>query len=250
MIPNCLKAVVVLSLLLITRQALAGQSINVYLIAEQPAIYQTIADFNRFLKNEGLLDNYQITPFLKSRPIHVTLYLTEYRDDKLARIIRQVEILSRRWSPIDITATEFFVTAGNYVMLDITLPKQPDGSNNKLRQLSDDSVFRLHPLRDFNARIPDWAQAIPAKREAFERYGSPNVFFEFAPHISIMAKTFQDTATAEAFQKKTDALINKYRHTNPHQPVTFTAATIGVGYTDDFGQVTREIVRFRLSKSP
>ena len=117
--------------------------------------------------------------------------------------------IATHWAPVSIKTTKIFVTEGNYVMLDLD-NNQINGENPPLQQLSDAVALDLNLFRDTEAKIPDWAQSIPEKRKAFERYGSPNVFFEYNPHFSFMAKVFADPAQAKQFQQEITALIDQY----------------------------------------
>jgi hypothetical protein len=50
-------------------------------------------------------------------------------------------------------------------------------------------VKLLSPLRVPSDFIPDWAKSMPNKVEYISKYGSPNVFDEFNPHLTLTAST-------------------------------------------------------------
>jgi hypothetical protein len=128
-------------------------------------------------------------------------------------------------------------------MLDVDMSKQPNGENHPLQQLSDEVIMKLSHLRDFNAPIPIWAESIPEKKKAFNFYGSPNVFFEFSPHFSLLAKNFSTLEEQINFQKEMKQLVQEYNF----KAISTEAAVIGIGYSDDFGQVIEEIEQYHLN---
>src|SRR5207245_1990032 len=97
---------------------------------------------------------------------------------------KHIAQIAKSWKPIKLKTTSIFLTPGGFVMLGIDMTKQSSGQNHRIQQLSDKLISQLSKLRDFKASIPAWAESIPAKRKAFISYGSPNVFFEFDPHLS------------------------------------------------------------------
>lgn len=220
-----------------------AKNVNVYLKFDDPALHQAIQRFNNYLKANTILSRYGIEPFLNHHPMHLTLFLASYPEDNVNAIKEQVALIAQKWKPIDILTTQIFVTAGNYVMLDLNRERQTNGQNHQLQQLSDEVVMKLTNLRDFNAETPDWAQSIPEKKNAFWRYGSPNVFFEFNPHFSLMAKNFDDPVVQHVFQDEMKQLINAF-----HFPEYQTRSSIiGIGYVDSFGQITEEIAHYSLN---
>jgi hypothetical protein len=230
-----------LSLIVVNTYA---KSINVYLQFEDPALSHSIQAFNDYLENNGIFSRYQLEPFLKHYPLHITLFLATYPETHIEAINQRIRALAQHWDPISINTTQLFVTAGNYVMLDVDNANLPDGQNPALQQLSDAITLKLTGLRDFNAKIPDWAESIPEKRKAFMRYGSPGVFVEYSPHFTLMTKNFNDPAQAKQFQKEMNHLIKTWSFSS----VSTTSAVIAIGYVDEFGQITKEIARFSLRK--
>lgn len=221
-----------------------AKEINVYLKFNDPALARVVSQFNNYLETKGIFNKYQLRPFLDKHPLHLTLFLASYPDDRLGDLKQAVAALARRWGPIKLKTTTIFLTKSNYVMLDIDNNRQANGQNSLLQQLSDETVMRLSGLRDLNAAIPLWAESIPEKRRAFTIYGSPNVFFEYNPHFSLMAAVWRDPLQAISFQKEITQLIDSY----PFPKLRTGSMAIALGYVDSFGQITEELASFPLGK--
>ncbi|WP_203455971.1 2'-5' RNA ligase family protein [Legionella sp. MW5194] len=240
---SLLQRLIGLTLILLIPHAF-GRSVNVYVELDNLAVYQSIEQFNQFLKSKGVFKKYQIEPFLHAYPLHVTLYLADYPDKNIPQLVKRVAFLAKFWHAVELKTTSLYVTKGNYVMLGIDLPHATQGGNSYLQQMSDETVLQLNSLRDTNTPIPDWAMNNAVKRQAFSLYGSPNVFFEYTPHITLMAKPFKNTSEAAAFQEEMNALIKDYRQLKPLQ---FKVSAIGIGYADALGQITQPFAHFKLS---
>ncbi|WP_133134111.1 2'-5' RNA ligase family protein [Legionella rubrilucens] len=240
---SLLKRLICLTLMFLIPHAFA-RSVNVYVELDNLAVYQSIEQFNHFLKSKGVFKKYQIEPFLHAYPLHVTLYLADYPDKNIPQLVKRVAFLAKFWHAVELKTTSLYVTEGNYVMLGIDLPHQERGGNHYLQQMSDEAVLQLNSLRDNTMPIPDWAMNNPVKRQAFSLYGSPNVFFEYAPHITLMAKPFKNATEAAAFHEEINTLIKEYRQLKPLQ---FKASAIGIGYADALGQITQPFAHFKLS---
>lgn len=221
-----------------------AKDIDVYLKFDETALTQSITAFNSYLADKNIFTKYQIHPFLEQHPLHITLYLAAFTDDKLPIIQKYIAKIAMHSSPISVKANKIFLTASNYVMLDIESDELKEGINPALQHLSDHVTVKLNPLRNPNAQIPDWVQSIPAKRKAFQRYGSPNVFFEYDPHFSLMAKVFTDKRQEQQFQQEMTQLITEYRFI----PITIQPVSIGIGYVNSFGQITEELANYPLAR--
>jgi hypothetical protein len=230
-----------IAMLLLLNQVYAKQ-VNVYLKFDEHELSQSIRAFNTYLDDNYIFSKYEIQPFLDQHPLHITLYLAAFTDDHIPMIKERVAEIAAHSTPVPIKTTKLVVTEGNYVMLDLD-NNQIKGKNLPLQQLSDLITLNLNLLRDTDAKIPDWAQSIPGKRKAFERYGSPNVFFEYSPHFSLMAKVFSDSTQAKQFQQEMAMLIDQY----PFPESITTSFAIGIGYVNAFGQITEELAVYPLT---
>ena len=231
-------------MMVLISQGLSAMKVNVYLKYDDGLLKEKIHHFNQFLASHGVFKKYDIKPFIDYFPLHTTLYLTDYEPSSTQQVIHAVKNVSSHWSKLS-TKTKQIYVAGTYVMLDVGLVKQANGLNHVMQHYADELTMVLVPLRDTKSPIPDWAQSIPSKRAAFERYGSPNVFFEFAPHFTLMAKRL-DANTAKLFQQEINALIAQYDAANPMPDLTVEANQVGVGLVNDYGQVTEELASFDL----
>ncbi|EEZ97021.1 conserved hypothetical protein [Legionella longbeachae D-4968] len=128
-------------------------------------------------------------------------------------------------------------------MLDVDNSNQANGHNPELQRLSDQITMELTELRNFKAPTPGWTTSMPDKRKAFLRYGSPNVFFEYNPHFTLMAKHFIDPIQAKQFQQEMSQLIQSYKFPK----ILSQSSVIAIGYVDSFGQITQEIQRINLN---
>ncbi|KGP62718.1 hypothetical protein EP47_13510 [Legionella norrlandica] len=220
-----------------------AKEINVYLLFEEPGLHQSVKEFNSYLEKNDILKRYQIEPFLEHHPLHITLFLADYSEPSIEELKHRVSLIAKHWHPIAIKTTNLLITAGNYVMLDVDNSKQHNGLNSELQRMSDDVTMRLTELRNFGAKIPDWAESIPEKKKAFIHYGSPNVFFEYSPHFSLMAKNFSDPSQSQEFHKELSELIQTYYFPKMQSK----SHIIAMGYVDSYGQITQEIARFTLN---
>jgi 2'-5' RNA ligase len=223
-------------------------SINAYIKYEDTQLKKRIQHLNAFLEDKGIFEKYEIRPFIENYPLHTTLYLSEYETQTIPQIIKTAKRISTNWHQFTIKATTVSVTSGNYVMMDIELKPRQSGLNHIMQEYSDETVMELAKLRDTSAKIPDWAQNIPSKLHAFKRYGSPNVFFEFAPHFTLMAKTFKSQQTAKHFQDDMNYLLTQYEQSHPSNQLQIKALGLGLGYANEYGQVTQEITSFKLAE--
>jgi len=211
-------------------------SINVYLkLKPENQVASLITDFNHFLQKKEILGRYHIIPFLNKHPLHVTLYLTTYEERRIPQIMKQVQVLAKWQKKIPISTRQFITNDNGYVMLTVK-------DNDQLQQLSNKTINLIANLRDKKALIPAWAAKNPQKAEAFEQYGSPNVFANFKPHFSIFDAEQQDTKLYEQLQKLIIQFSKKYQiHVNA------TAFAIGIGIADPQGQIVNELALFKLS---
>jgi 2'-5' RNA ligase len=113
---------------------------------------------------------------------HVTLYLTEFQDGVQDEIIQMLGNLFENKSPIRISSTELVIN-GAYAMYGIE-------NTAILKTLSDDIVLALYRYMEPDQVIPEWVYNLPEptrskKIRYVQEYGSPNVFDEFDPHVTV-----------------------------------------------------------------
>lgn len=224
---NTLKSAALASFTLLSFNSLAASvSVNVFAIPSQN-IKNTVADVSAKLNNEGMETFYE-----KGFPVHVTLYLTQFDESAVPSILEKVEALTATQTSIPLTANGFTVTAGNWVFVDAEV-------SHELQRLADTVTLALEPMRDNKAPLPGWVNAYPVKKAAFERYGSPNVFQNFEPHMTLLA-----AEQSEALK----AVAEKMKLKPPFAKGSVTA--IGVGLADDKGQVSKVLKIYELKSGP
>ncbi|RMX00582.1 hypothetical protein EAW55_12540 [Legionella jordanis] len=209
---------------------------NVYLKLEpNNTVEKLIGDFNAYLNQQGFLSQYQITPFFPTHPLHITLYLTHYPQRNLSVIMHDLPLIAAQNKKIRLQSKDIEVSSSGYVLLSIR-------KNQELQKLSDHLVLKLMSLRDKKAPIPIWALQNPARVESFQHYGSPNVFRNFSPHLSLMVIDEQESY----WHAQLNRLIQRFA-VKKSIAVNTIATAIGIGIADAQGQIIKEIGSFPLS---
>ena len=239
-----IRLCITIYLLLLVPTLILAAPINVYVRLDDPVLAKSVSEFNNELKRRGIFERYGFEPFLNRHPLHATLYLATYSKARAEEVVEVARRLACHSLPVRLEITGLSLTNTNFVMLNIDNEAMPQ--NPPLQQLSDMATLKLAGLRDYNAHIPDWVKSIPAKRKAFERYGSPNVFFEFNPHISLMAPVLKEGERSHAFRGEVQTVIDAWGF--PY--LTLKPTVLGVGYADEQGQITKEIAHFELATCP
>ena len=120
--------------------------------------------------------------FTYSQP-HITLYLTEFEDDKVdaikAKLDELVPTLPHSCKFV-YNGTEL---SGDYFMWNLNKPAC-------LQELSDRVVEALAEFRVKNQPVPEWVYKQPEPKRSqmikyVKEYGSPNVFEMFQPHVTL-----------------------------------------------------------------
>lgn len=217
-----------------------SKPINIYIRLDNPKLHEAVSALNNELKQLGFFKRYSFEPFLNQYPMHATLYLAEYETNRVSEIVKRAKQFACSSSPVQLEITGLSLTASNYLMLEVNNTLMPQ--NRLLQQLSDKATLMFSDLRDYHAPIPDWAKSISSKRKAFAHYGSPNVFFLFNPHLSLMAPVLSPEKS-QAFQREIEPVLKAW-----HVPkLILKSAVLGIGYTNEQGQITKEIARFNLA---
>ncbi len=215
---------------------------NVYVKINDANLQTSILKWNHLLDESGILKEYQFRPFLPQFPLHISLYLSTYEKRSLPKIKKRVRQIVQRQKPFCFYTGEPYLTAGHWLLLGLEQGKRNAKSLGSLQHLSDALVLSLASLRDKKAEIPSWAKANPSKENAFKRYGSPNVFFEFDPHLSLAGPPEANYSKQKTFQQIMSDFIAK--HPVRHRCVRVD--NIAIGEVNAQGQITREIIHFDL----
>ena len=183
---------------------------NVFVIMDNNA-KENVENISKGLKEAGIDSLYS-----KGYAIHMTLYLTEYKPESLKKVKEVVNKIAKETKPFDVNFYRLRKTGGNWFMLDAE-------NNGIIQGLADEVTVRLNKYRATDAKVPDWAKSIPEKVKSFNLYGSPNVFMNFDPHITLL--TPEDPA-------KIDTFTSKYNF----KPFKAKIIGIGIAQVDDLGQ--------------
>ena len=112
---------------------------------------------------------------------HITLYLTDFGSN-ISELVQILETLSNNLIPCDIVLSNYSVNE-TYAFWQV--------ENNKCLQLLSNSVVNAtYKLASPNQPIPSWVYSLPEplrseKINLIQLYGSPNVFKQFVPHVTI-----------------------------------------------------------------
>lgn len=217
-------------------------SINVYLkLKANNPVKEYIHAFNHLLEQQHLLTTYHIFPYLQHHPLHLTLYLTHYSEQQIPIIIKKMDQLAQKnTSPIVITS-KFIANKNGYLMLTIK-------NEFQIQQLSNAVLYSLNNLRNKQAIIPQWAADDLDRKLMFAQYGSPNVLNYFNPHFSIFNATMLSPAKKLDLYSKLNVVINQFIQKNP-QAIHTRAYAIGIGITDEQGQIIKELKSINLLQS-
>ncbi|NCB45753.1 DUF1045 domain-containing protein, partial [bacterium] len=129
-----------------------------------------------------------------------------------------------------VSTTGLEITSGNWFFINLE-------RNRNLQALSDAVVKLLSPLRVPSDFIPDWAKSMPNKVEYISKYGSPNVFDEFNPHL---------TLTASTDGEKLANFLETHFESDFAQNISGEIIAIGYGIADRNGQIEKPIEIFPL----
>jgi hypothetical protein len=159
-------------------------------------MHDVAMDMNQELRNllapRNTNINVNINPekvdFTTKHTPHVTLYLADFMEDtdsmeELVTVLKEtVPVLL---VPCNMTLDQPlpYSAKSGYAMIGVEL-------STCLQLLSDTLVHRTHHLITQPAPIPDWVYALKEplrsrKIHLIQQYGSPNVFSEFQPHVTV-----------------------------------------------------------------
>lgn len=188
-----------------------------------------ITNFNNYISGLGIYTQYGIEPFLENHPTHVTLYLTSFLAENQDKILNYVKNYAASHSAFDFNLTNY--VSGEFVMLEVQ-------NNTDLQNMSDDIITNLSPYRDTSYPMPSWVNNNSGKKESFQKYGTPNAFNEFAPHVSIFATPYLDTTEQATLDTQMNSAIGTYQMIQN----SGTTVELCVGQTDQrgLGQIVEE----------
>ena len=204
------------------------EKINVFVVVSEN-IEKAFNDAAKALYEEEGLESF---PFLGYQ-VHCTLYMTQYPVGLKDEILRKIEELATNTREFEINSTGIEMTSGNWYFMNLE-------RNRNLQTLADSAVEMLAPLRAKSDFVPDWAREFPTKVEYISKYGSPNVYSEFNPHLTFLAKS--DAEKLQNFSKK-------HENSDFAKAVAGKIVAVGAGLADRDGQMKEAWKIFPLQKA-
>lgn len=202
-------------------------SLNIFAITSD-GIESAILKNARLLKEEDDIDSYPNMGF----QIHCTLYMTQFSEKNLDRIIARIKALTAQKKSFSIETCGLFLTLDNWLFMNIY--ENPD-----LQALSDFVVRLLSPLRLKTNYVPSWVLSYPEKLEYIEKYGSPNVFGQFDPHFTFLARGDKEKITS---------FIGRHKDQEYSGNIKGQILGIGIGLAGKDGQIKESLRIFKFQE--
>jgi len=199
-----------------TAKAPESEKINVFAVVSNE-IETACREAATALMQEEALESFP----LKGFQVHCTLYMTQYPVGSLEKVASIVVEIASNTKAFEIQSTGLEITSGSWFFLNLD-------RNRNLQTFCDAVVEKLAPLRSPSDFVPEWAKDNPTKVEYITKYGSPNVYGEFNPHLTLLAKS--DEAKLKNF-------VEKHSTSSFAKPVSGKIVAIGLGIADRDGQI-------------
>ena len=225
-----IPALIILIIIIVTAGSAAAEppateKINVF-AAVSGEIETACREAATTLKNEEGLEAFPC----KGYQVHCTLYMTQYPIGSLEKVASIVADLAGNTREFDIQTTGLEITSGSWFFMNLD-------RNRNLQTFSDAVVEKLASLRHPSNFVPEWAKGNPTKVEYITKYGSPNVYAEFNPHLTLLAQS--DEAKLKSF-------LEKHTTESYTKPVSGRVVAIGLGIADRDGQIKEPFKLFPL----
>lgn len=222
------RCLAILALALAPLPAQAQQSgsvsVDIYAIPSRP-IVAAVDAASADLARQGM------TTFrARGQAVHATLYLTQYPTRALPRLKAAIARLARGRQAFPLVVDGAERTPTNWLFLKV-------GRSPALQRLADEATLAAEPLRDHGLTPPAWMKDYPAKLPAFERYGSPNVFMQFDPHLTLLANESNPALAAYMAQAAQ----------NPPRARGLVEG-IGIALVDGNGQIVKTLAEYRFAR--
>lgn len=211
---------------------MAGQQsertrVNVYAIVSEN-IEMEFMKAARLLHKEHEVSSFPLDDF----EIHCTLYMTFYTPDMVEKILEKIEKYANENQAFNIRTSGLEITSSNWFFLNFHI-------NEPLQKLSNDITKMLSPLRIVSDYVPAWAREYPNKIKMIQNFGSPNVFDEFNPHLTFLARGDEDKLTN---------FMNDHKDSSFAKDIDGKVVAIGVGIADNNGQIKEPLNVFPLNQ--
>jgi 2'-5' RNA ligase len=203
------------------------EKINVFAVVSEN-LEQAAVDASLALHEEEGLESFPHQGY----QVHCTLYMTQYPPEAREQVRERMARLAQGVRQFNISSNGLEITSGDWFFLSLT-------KNRNIQSLADAVTQILAPLRHPSDFIPNWAKDFPTKVEYISKYGSPNVFNEFDPHL---------TLTASTDGEKLKNFLANHAETYFAQRIEGKVVAIGYGIGDRNGQIETPIEIFPLQK--
>lgn len=200
--------------------------INIFAVVS-PNIENAVHAISQDLKEQEDLETFAY----KGYQIHCTLYMTLYPPSALSELTQKVASFAQTVKKFPAKTNGMKITKNNWFFLDLY-------KDRNLQNLSDAVVNFASPLRAITNYIPEWVKDYPEKLEMIKQYGSPNVFSQFEPHLTLLSKS-NGEVLARFYER------NKQ---NPKYatPIEGEIIGIGIGIADKDGQIASPTAIFKF----
>ncbi len=209
--------------------------INIFALTDKTTDSQ-IEQINQTMSKSNVYSHYDVEPFNKNHPVHLTMYLTQYSESQVLNLERAMSGIAHQTERFNINTAGVSLKASNFLMLNVE-------NTPRLQSLSDKVVAKASAYRDVNSVIPAWANSYPLKVQMFREYGSPNVYEGFDPHFSIFAAKIKPSEQ-EQFEKNVNFALNQSKFKSESVKVT----GLGIGIANDDGQIIKIIKVYSFKK--
>ena len=218
-----------------------GYSLNVqtYDINLKPSnkIASYIKNFNSFLAKKGIIKKYNIKPFIDNHPIHITMYLTSYNNKNINNIENKIKNIASNTSQFNITTKDITAGKSGFVLLNIE-------NSKSLQNTADEVVSTISQFRNKDYTMPSWVKYYPKKQLSFKKYGDPNTYTQFNPHISLFAVKLKTEKQKTEFIKDMKKAISEFKQ----QKLTVKVNEIALDKVNLNGQIISNIKTIKLKR--
>jgi hypothetical protein len=200
--------------------------VNVFAILS-PNLEAYTMDVCKALKEQEGLEAFPMQGF----QTHCTLYMTSYEVEKVEAVKTLLASLTVGVKQVPVKSVGLHATKDFWLFINLE-------KGRNLQTLSDLLVNALSPMRSPNQPIPGWLERYPEKKEFFQKYGSPNVFVQFDPHMTLLAKSDPEKVDRFIEKSRANATMSGEREG--------TIVAIGMAIADGAGQMKEIIASFPL----
>ena len=200
--------------------------VNVFAILSTE-IEEQVKLFSTIMKEQLGLETFAQKGF----QVHCTLYMTSYLPESLDKIKTEIASLSAGQRSFEVQTTGLMLTKNDWLFLNVE-------KNKNLKELCEKVVKAIYTMKAETIPVPEWLKEYPEKLTSFKVYGSPNVFDDYEPHLTLIAKGDVGKLTNFMVLSKSNDALSK--------AVNGRLIGIGIGLADEQGQVEKPLVTYPL----